>query len=70
MHTIYERIALALGNLSRKYLCDEDPEERRLQLREDSLKEVDAKLLPILQMRLVMQAWECDLKKDRERQAA
>jgi hypothetical protein len=72
MHLLYERVALALGNLSQRYLYDEDPEERRERLREEALTQIDAKMLPILQTQLAMQGWELELPKDRvcERQAA
>ncbi|MFZ1109454.1 MAG: hypothetical protein WAN43_14075 [Rhodomicrobium sp.] len=55
MHHLYETVALALKNLSQKYLYDEDPEERRNRLREEALTQIDAKILPILQMRLAVQ---------------
>jgi len=73
MQFLYERIASALRNLVQKYLCAEEPEERRKRLREQALAEIDAKMLPILQMRVAMQQWEHDLPtpgRDCERQAA
>lgn len=51
MQSLYDRVALALGELSRTYLCDEDPDERHTRLREEALVEIDATLLPILQLR-------------------
>jgi hypothetical protein len=56
--SFYERIAEALESLSQKYLFSEDPEERRNRLREEALAEIDATVLPILQMRVAAHGLE------------
>lgn len=57
MRYVSERIAKVLGGLSRGYFCDEDPDERRERLRGEALAEIDAQILPIVQLRLAMQEW-------------
>ncbi len=48
---LYERIAQVLSSVSRKYICDEDPDERRERLRREALAEIDAGIVPIVQLR-------------------
>ncbi len=72
MHRLYETITQALASWTRKYLCDEDPDERRARLREEALKEIDAELLPLVQLRLAMHACvsESETRPERELTAA
>jgi len=67
MRLLYEQFMLRLNNWTRRYICDEDPDERRKRLRAEALKEVDAQVLPAVQLRVAMQDWERDLEKSRER---
>ncbi len=55
MFIIYKKITQFLNRLSRNYICDEDPDERRTRLREEAMREIDAQVLPVVQMRLAMQ---------------
>ena len=55
---MHEQITQALGELFRKYICGEDPDERRKRLHEEAMREIDAQLPYTVQMRLAMRAWE------------
>lgn len=49
-----KQIKSALDMWSRKYICDEDPDERRERLREESLKEIEANVLFVVRLREAM----------------
>ncbi len=66
MRIFYGKVAQALGALSRKWICDEHPDERRARLREEALEEIDAQVLPIVHRRLATQLalWDCGSEED------
>ena len=72
MYGYYQWISQALGVLSLAYVCDEDPDERRARLREGALREIDAQILPVVQLKMAMQPWshEQELIQERELEAA
>ncbi len=71
MRMLFEQFGQALGESWRRYICDEDPDERRKRLHKQALKEIDAKLLSIIKSQITMQEWTSDLQRqDRELEAA
>ena len=56
MRSFYEKMKAALNSWSRRYVCDEDPDERRKRLQRQSLEEIYAQLAHIVQLRMAMRA--------------
>ncbi len=55
----------------RRYICDEDADERRKRLCEEALGQIDAQLLSAIRARIAEQEWTSDLESQgRERRAA
>ena len=52
----YQQVKQALSDWSRRYISDEDPDERRSRLREQALEEIYAQVLPVVQLRMAMRA--------------
>ncbi len=56
MRPFYEKMKVALSNWSRRYVCDEDPDERRQRLQQQASEEIHAQLLYVVQLRMAMRA--------------
>ena len=70
MRTILKRAKGVLDSWSRQYICDEDPDERRERLRAEALKEIDANVLVLVQLREAMRlALEPECEKKRKEAA-
>ncbi len=49
-----QQVKQALSDWSRRYISDEDPDERRSRLRQQALEEINAQVLPVIQLRMAM----------------
>ncbi len=56
MRSLYEKMKMALSDWSRRYVCDEDPDERRRRLQQEAFEEIHAQALHVVQLRMAMQA--------------
>jgi len=69
--TLFGRMKQAFGEWSRRYICDEDPDERQMRLKAEALQEINAQILPVLQLRMAMhRACESEPESKRELEAA
>ncbi len=65
-----ELIKLSFGRWRRKYICDEDPDDRRERLHWEAVREIENHVLETVRMREAMAAWERENQKSRERLTA
>ncbi len=58
MRILSEQIRHMLSDRWRRYICDEDPDDREERLRDEAWNELDAKV------QMAMQEWENGLKQN------
>ena len=62
MRNLSDQFRQVLSDGWRLYICDEDPDDREERLRENALKEIDAKV------QMAMQEWKKGLKHSQRRE--